>query len=59
VILALVSPRVLFVIGGVGAIVVWAVARVVFARSHIAEEAVTTDVVGGEPTAIAALEAHR
>jgi MFS family permease len=59
VILALVSPRVLFVIGGVGAIVVWTVARVVFARTHIADEVGSTEAAAGEPTAIAALEAHR
>jgi MFS family permease len=60
VILALVSPRVLFIIGGVGALAVWAVARMVFARTNIAVEPVpTTEAVPGEPTAIAALEAHR
>jgi MFS family permease len=60
VILALVSPRVLFIIGGVGALAVWAVARVVFARTNIAVEPVpATEAVPGEPTAIAALEAHR
>jgi MFS family permease len=60
VILALVSPRVLFIIGGVGALAVWAVARMVFARTNIAVEPVpATEAVPGEPTAIAALEAHR
>lgn len=60
VILALVSPRVLFIIGGAGALAVWAVARMVFARTNIAVEAVpATEAVPGEPTAIAALEAHR
>jgi MFS family permease len=60
VILALVSPRVLFVIGGAGALAVWVVARIVFARSEIAVgPAPATEAAAGEPTAIAALEAHR
>jgi MFS family permease len=61
-ILALVSPRILFVIGGGGALVVWVVARVVFARMRpeaLPVVAVPTEAAAGEPTAIAALEAHR
>jgi MFS family permease len=61
-ILALVSPRILFVIGGGGALVVWMVARVVFARMRtevVPAPAAPTDAAAGEPTAIAALEAHR
>jgi MFS family permease len=63
-ILALVSPRILFVIGGAGALAVWLVARVVFARMHLAEVrkpagAAATEAAAGEPTAIAALETHR
>jgi hypothetical protein len=63
-ILALVSPRVLFLIGGVGALAVWLVARVVFARIRLAAArraaAVAANEAGsGEATAIAALEAHR
>jgi MFS family permease len=62
-ILALVSPRILFVIGGSGALAVWLVARVVFARMRLAQvrkpEAAATEAGAGEPTAIAALEAHR
>lgn len=60
VILALVSPRVLFVIGGVGALIVWLVARWVFARTRLVPSpGASTEVAPGEPTAIAALEAHR
>jgi MFS family permease len=63
VILALVSPRILFLIGGVGALAVWFVARFVFARARRAAPAVAagsaTEAAGGEPTALAALEAHR
>jgi MFS family permease len=62
-ILAFVSPRVLFLIGGVGAVLVWLVARVVFARTRLVSArkapAPTTEAAAGEPTAIAALEAHR
>ena len=63
-ILALVGPRVLFLIGGLGALLVWIVARVVFARTRLAEVpqpavAVPTEAAGAEQTAIAALEAHR
>jgi MFS family permease len=62
-ILALVSPRVLFLIGGVGAMAVWAVARVVFARARLAPAGEPADVASeagsAEATAIAALEAHR
>ena len=63
-ILALVSPRVLFLIGGVGALAVWLVARVVFARIRLAAvrraaAAAASEAGSGEATAIAALEAHR
>src|SRR5436190_164765 len=63
-ILALVSPRVLFLIGGVGAMAVWLVARVVFARIRLAAvrraaEGAASEAGSGEATAIAALEAHR
>jgi MFS family permease len=63
-ILALVGPRVLFVIGGLGALLVWLVARIVFARTRLAEAgqpavAVPTEAAAAEQTAIAALEAHR
>jgi MFS family permease len=60
VILALVSPRILFVIGGAGALIVWVLTRIVFARTRIPEvAAATTEAAAGESTAIAALEAHR
>jgi MFS family permease len=64
VILALVGPRVLFLIGGVGAVLVWLVARIVFARTRLAQAqqpavAVPTEAGAAEQTAIAALEAHR
>jgi MFS family permease len=60
VILALVSPRILFVIGGAGALIVWFVARMVFARTQlVATTSASTEAAPGEPTAIAALEAHR
>jgi MFS family permease len=62
-ILALVSPRILFVIGGVGALAVWVVGRTVFARIRVAEArsaaAAPTEAGAAETTAIAALEAHR
>jgi MFS family permease len=62
-ILALVGPRVLFLIGGVGAVIVWLAARVVFGRTRLVPvrkpAAAATEAAAGEPTAIAALEVHR
>jgi MFS family permease len=59
-ILALVGPRVLFLIGGVGAAAVWLIARVVFSRTKlVSARKPATEAAAGEPTAIAALEAHR